>query len=292
LGIDIADAIVVGGIQPYSNLVSGKLVAMLLCSSEVIEFYNKKYEDYVSVIASGMKGAPAVKKPNLCFLSTTSLYGSSLDQYTRVKIPSTVLGNSSGESIRYKKLGRSEGYGNFHFSDVTQELSYCLLERERGNVNNVFGEGTSSKLRRLRNGFACCGLSDANMLKHGVSRTVYAIPLVSNVLGVLLAGEPPKYKQGAGSINDLTELEHRELSSRISEYWIDRWVVNRIQKDHVIDKIEQEDLSYPINHGGRVVLNTSDKEDLFTDLAHSINDERVKRISDHFQKDDSQFSKG
>src|ERR1051325_3044199 len=97
VGVDMMDITVCGSCAPYNLLLGGKLVCMMLCSPQVTSYYSKRYSDQISVIASGMKGKPVRRKPNLVLLCTTSLYGVGSSQYNRVKIPADVAGGPAKE---------------------------------------------------------------------------------------------------------------------------------------------------------------------------------------------------
>jgi len=267
VGIDIMDITVCGGIAPYNHILGGKLVGMLLCSSEVADFYNEKYKSYVSVIASGLKGAPFIKKPRLCYLSTTSLYGAGVDQYTRISIPAKIFGSNNNESIRYKKIGYSLGFGSFHFSEHTRQLGYTLSKRDKEQVNFVFGEGANPKMRKLRKAFRDCGLANTEILKHRVKRKVYGVSLVDNVLDVLLdPAAKPNYISISAEKKNLRGINHKENSQKIAEYWVERWLLNRIDKESIYEKLEKELLTYPISHAGRVPIEREEELNLFTSI--------------------------
>ena len=75
VGVDMMDIIICGAVAPYSVLLGGKLVCLLLTSSELAGFYRERYGEQASIIASSMKGEAVVRPPNLVLLATTSLYG-------------------------------------------------------------------------------------------------------------------------------------------------------------------------------------------------------------------------
>lgn len=152
VGVDMLDITVCGAIAPYNSLLGGKLVCMLLCSPEVTQYYAKRYANQTSIIASAMKGKPVVRKPNLVLLCTTSLYGVGSSQYNRVKIPLNQIGIDSMESVLYKDLGHSHGFGTYHFSRQTIQLGSNLNSRKKEGrrVNSIFGEGVNPLMRKIR----------------------------------------------------------------------------------------------------------------------------------------------
>jgi hypothetical protein len=249
VGTAIADIAVCGAVPPYSPLVGGKLVAMLAASSEVISAYADRYGGQASVIASSLAGRPIFRAPHLVFLGTTSLYGTEPTQYTRVKIPCEVLGGHPGESIRYKLLGRTEGFGTLQFSDDTVEaLSIMLAQAETGQrVHSIFGEGVNPRLRKIRDGLDALGLSSDTLLSHGSPRLVYGVALARNFRRYLLGlDDEPEY---------LCPLKRGQNNAEgIAGWWTKRWLANRITHESVLAEVARHTLKYPIRHGARVVV--------------------------------------
>lgn len=88
------------------------------------------------------------------------------------------------------------------------------------NVNFVFGEGQSPKLRQLREGFAALGLNQSNLLQHGSPRIVYGVQLAANATRVLLGvDEQPQY---------LLPLSDAGTEGEIVNYWTRRWLAGRL----------------------------------------------------------------
>ena len=65
--------ILLRSVAPYNHLLGGKLICMMLTSPEITQYYNEKYVESVSMIASSMNGKAVVRKPQLVVLGTTSL---------------------------------------------------------------------------------------------------------------------------------------------------------------------------------------------------------------------------
>jgi hypothetical protein len=212
-----------GGVAPYSHLLSGKLVCLLMMSPRVVNDYRNRYSGTVSIIASQMAGRPITKEPHLAFLGTTSLYTDHSSQYNRVKLPAgTVAGQN--QDIEYEILGRTEGFGSPNLSSETEQGLAQIAELESGfrNVNFVFGEGQSPKLRQLREGFTSLGLNQTNLLQHGAPRIIYGVPLVNNLRTVILGiDSEPRY-----SIDPSQDTAERS----IADYWTSRWLASRL--DH------------------------------------------------------------
>lgn len=247
VGINMMDIIVCGSVAPYNHLLGGKLVCMLLMSPEVSQYYNEKYNEAISLIASSMSGKAVVRKPQLALLGTTSLYGLGSSQYNRIKIPSEELGGLPGQKIEYRELGISEGYGSFHFSTDTIALADAVVGRENGRtrVNSIFGEGANPLLRKLKDALEYLHLESDPILNHRNKRVVYGVSLAENFGEVLLGlASRPKYL--------IPQSRPKEKTTLISKYWIKRWLVNRISNEEVLNKVGEHTLSYPITHGARV----------------------------------------
>lgn len=249
VGINMMDIIVCGSIAPYNHLLGGKLVCMMLTSPELMQSYNRKYSEYVSLIASSMAGKAIIRKPQLVMLGTTSLYGIGSSQYNRIKIPAEEIGGETGNRIEYKELGFSEGFGSFHFSSNTTKLADAVQGREKGRtrVNSIFGEGSNPLIRKLRNAMEFLHLESDPILNHRNKRVVYGIALADNFGDVLLGlAEKPQYI--------IPMVKPKLRSEQIGKYWIKRWLINRLNNDEVMDKVAQHTVSYPITHGARVPI--------------------------------------
>lgn len=247
VGIDMMDIIVCGAIAPYNHLLGGKLVCMLLASPEVVNFYNKKYEQSISLIASSMGGKPITRKPNLVLLGTTSLYGAGSSQYNRIKIPGNEIGGDETSKIEYKELGYSEGFGSFHFSASTLKLADAIAGQQSGRarVNSIFGEGANPLMRKIRDALEYVKLDSTLILNHRNKRIIYGVALAKN-FGEVLTGleDKPKY-----IIRTSTAKKRSDL---IADFWIRRWLNNRAKKEEVLEQVRQHAKSHPMTHGAMV----------------------------------------
>lgn len=254
VGTEIADLTVCGAIPPYNAILGGKLVAMLAASPEVVLEYRRRYEALASIIASSMAGRAIVRPANLVFIGTTSLYGERPNQYDRTSYPCEIAGGPKGEVVRYRYLtspdrSRTSGVGTFQFGrDTKAAIEQFMSSTTNGRrVNNVFGEGTSPKLRSLRDGLNALGMSSDEMLEHGIEKVVYGAALVSNTSSYLLRlDEEPNY---------LFSLKEPETSTaKIAQHWFERWVAPRLTRPETAEKLRAHTLVRPIRHGARVTL--------------------------------------
>ena len=60
----------------------------------------------------------------------------------------------------YNAIGQTSGFGTIQFSPETSRAidAYLTYERDFKEVNSVFGEGTSPKLRKLKMGLRKTGV--------------------------------------------------------------------------------------------------------------------------------------
>lgn len=249
VGIGMMDITVCGAVAPYNALLGGKLVCMLLCSPEVIKEYGSRYRDHTSIIASAMKGQAVARKPNLVLLCTTSLYGVGSSQYNRIKIPLNEIGLNSSESIVYKNLGHSQGFGTYHFSRETIQLGSFLNSRKKEGrrVNSIFGEGVNPLMRKIRESLDFVGLHSEGLLQHGNKRVTYGIQLAENFREILLGQEiRPRYL--------IPQTEPVARTGQIAKYWLRRWLSPRINNPEVLQEVSAHVLSYPQSHGAMVPL--------------------------------------
>jgi hypothetical protein len=262
VGTEIADLTVCGAVPPYNALLGGKLVAMLAASPEVVLEYMRRYQLLPSVIASSMAGQAVVRPANLVFIGTTSLYGERPNQYDRTAYPCDIVGGPKGESVRYRYLtsqerSRTSGVGTFQFGrDTKAAIEGYLSSTTNGRrVNNVFGEGTSPKLRSLRDGLKALGMNTEEMLQHGIGKVVYGVMLVSNNARYLLRlDETPHY---------LFSLEEAQASTaKIAQHWFERWASTRMGRSDIEQKLLVHTLIRPIRHGARVLLPSDDVDQL------------------------------
>ncbi len=254
VGTEIADLTVCGAIAPYSHIAAGKLIALLATSPAAIAEYSKRYSNSPGVISSSIAGRPVTRRANLCFVGTTSLYGKRPNQYDRISLPAEVIGGMPNTFIRFQHVRdpdsvRTKGVGTFHFSSTTLRSLELFAVSQKGGwrVNNVFGEGTSPKLRGLREGLDKMGLNTGELLIHGIEKCIYGVRLASNVAEYLLGFDPePKWLFDQSAIDVGT--------SSIAKWWVHRWAAPRLANEDVIRSIRTETLVHPIRHSGRVKL--------------------------------------
>jgi hypothetical protein len=202
--VHVMDAFVVGAVPPYSNIIGGKLVAALMASNEVVRHHRAKYHGTSSIISDEVKPA------KLVLLTTTSALGRS-SLYNRLKVPG---------GATFSPLGFTSGYGHFHVSGRLFEhlRKFLALAHHPYAKGHRFGMGPNWRLRVVRAALTDLGLHADSLLKHGLTREVYGIPLASNFRQFLLG----------------TQLRARPLTlpvDDISSYCLDRWLLPRAAWD-------------------------------------------------------------
>ena len=202
--VHVMDAYVVGAVPPYSQLIGGKLVAALMGSKEVRRAYERKYLARQSVIRQRKHRA------RLVLLTTTSALGRS-SIYNRLSIP---------EGPRFLRIGTTKGFGHFHlYGKVFDSLRAHLEETGHPYASgHRFGMGPNWKLRVARAALEDLGIDGNSILKHGIEREVYAIPLADNWREVL-SGKRKRTRS-------LTKS-----AAAISRFCLNRWVVPRSNRD-------------------------------------------------------------
>lgn len=225
LASQVADLSVCGAVAPYNTLLGGKLVALLAASQEAHEAWRSKYEDQTSIISSQMAGRPIRRSAELKVLTTTSLYGTASSQYNRLNLrPETYEGVAEG--IEWKRLEESTaGYGTVHLSSGTVQRLREFSEGAYGarRVNNRFGEGTSPRLRQIREGLDALGITSDDVLNHAMPRLFYACALQADSKEQLI---------GLSTSRSFKQAD----AAAIAEAWRRRWLYSRIQSDEVLEQ--------------------------------------------------------
>ena len=221
--VHVMDAYVVGAVPPYSQMIGGKLVAALMGSTEVKRAYERKYLERQSVIRKRNNRA------RLVLLTTTSALGRS-SIYNRLAIP---------DGPNFLRIGTTKGFGHFHlhgriFDSLREHLEAKGHPYASGHR---FGMGPNWKLRVARAALEDIGIDGNSILKHGVEREVYAVPLAVNWREVL-AGKRKRTRSLARS------------AAAISKFCLNRWVVPRSLRDNSYQNFDKDSMIESLLHGG------------------------------------------
>jgi len=241
------DITICGAIAPYNSLLGGKLVGLLATGPDVVRANERKNRTAASIIASSLGGKAMIRPSRLVLLGTTSLYDRAPSQYNRLWMPAEVAGGVPGTRLAFEELGKTAGYGSFHFSQSTMNAFEQLLARnQKGRqVNSIFGEGVNPKLRKVRGALDAVGMPSDLLLRHGGRRVVYGVPLAANFREVLL-GRAERVR----SIVPKTD----EAAVAIAAFWCRRWLAPRVLSHEVRDAVRVQTLVYPVTHRARVQL--------------------------------------
>ena len=221
--VHVMDAYVVGAVPPYSQLIGGKLVAALMGSKEVKRAYERKYLARQSVIRQRKHRA------RLVLLTTTSALGRS-SIYNRLSIP---------DGPRFLRIGTTKGFGHFHlYGEVFDSLRDHLEETGHPYASgHRFGMGPNWKLRVARAALEDIGIDGNSILKHGIEREVYGIPLAENWKEVLFGRRR--------RVRSLTRP-----ARQISEYCLNRWIVPRSVRDKSFKNFDSASIMTRLLNGG------------------------------------------
>lgn len=228
LATEVADLAVCGAIAPYNNLLGGKLVALSMASREARKLYGKRYSNQVSEIASQIAGRSIVRSSDLKLITTTSLYGIGSNQYSGLTLRCKRFEQLNTDVV-WKKLESGTGVSITHLSDETvrlmRRLGAAVYGRRR--INSVFGEGSSPRMRQIREGLNLLGINDDSLLKQSHGRKVYGCELYEEAREDMLGFGGRSKKRSSSTLRS------------ISNCWIERWLSPRIDKPGVLDKASE-----------------------------------------------------
>ena len=226
IGTNLLEITTCGAVAPYNRMLGGKLVALLLLSPQVAADNNRRYGNEPAIIRSQLKNSRVVPDNTLVWLGTTSLFSHGSSQYERLRLPAGVIAPEQ-EEIRYRYLGETSGYGTVQFADETVRSLDAVMRRRRGyrDVNSVFGEGASPRMRKLRSGLDAIGFNANLTMIHHQGRRIYGVPLFAGAGGYLCGFGPdvPEYIRSPESRVDASE--------RIAEFWRCRWLSRRLEHE-------------------------------------------------------------
>jgi hypothetical protein len=208
----VMDAFVLGAVPPYSDLLCGKLVAMLVASDQVRGAFNRKYGGRSSRIAQERLDG------RLALVTTTSALGRS-SVYNRIKF--------NGESL-FISLGFTKGSGEFHFSNgVYSDLwKYATRWCASTGKHEKWGDGFRNRREMIRCCLAKIGLS-RELVYHGVQREIFVVPTAVNSRA-FLCGRDDRLRWRTASVDELFEG------------FRNRWLLPRADRDQRYRSFERE----------------------------------------------------
>jgi hypothetical protein len=197
---NIFDAYVLGAIEPYRQLLGGKLAALCTVSDEVITCLEDKYRDTTTVILEKIKPSRPV------LITTSSALGRS-SVYNRIAVDGRLM---------FQPIGYSEGFGHFQFSEPLFRELAALTRMPGAERENAYGHGPNWKFRTIRKALQQLGLP-GDLLRHGIRRQLFIAPVAHNWA---------EYLRGETNIIEPSTqpLEH------LAAYFRDRWAISRAER--------------------------------------------------------------
>ena len=227
--VHLMDAYVVGAVPPYNEILGGKLVASLIGSAEVSQAFSRKYGNVKGIISGQNKAA------KLMLVTVTSALGRS-SLYNRLKL----IDHNGTPLVKLQKIGETRGYGHFQLSnDLFERIRQLLVDDNHPYANgHQFGQGPNWRFRVLRVGLKYLGL-DEELIRHGIHREVYAMPMASDFKDFL-----------CGRIHE-SNL-HRPSIETISTAALNRWVIPRSTRDQHYLQFQRNQILERINIGNEL----------------------------------------
>jgi hypothetical protein len=200
----VMDAFILGAVPPYSLLLCGKLVAMLVASCEVRNAFKRKYYGHQSVIQ---------QRPfdgRLALITTTSALGRS-SIYNRLRYDDRLL---------FQSVGFTQGSGEFHFSNGLYDSIFNYVTRycKPTAKQELWGIGFRNRREIVRKCLAKVDLS-AEWIYHGIRREIFVAPLAKNTRKFLM-----------GTHSKL--LWYDQSSKDIFAFFRERWLLPRSRCDN------------------------------------------------------------
>ena len=249
-GANLLEITTCGAIAPYNRILGGKLVALLVLSPQIGVDYRRRYSG-PSIISSQMKNRAVIRDNALVYLGTTSLYVHGSSQYNRLRLPAGTIAPDQ-ESIRYDAIGQTSGFGTIQFSSETSRAINAFLAHECDfkEVNSVFGEGTSPKLRKVKMGLRRLGFDPDRLIQHRHHRLIYGAPLFPTAREWLQerVSELPGYIAAPDGYGDATES--------IAAFWRRRWLASRLCHRPSMAALSRERF-VPLGEAGEQVVGES-----------------------------------
>ena len=203
----VMDAFVLGAIPPYSQLLCGKLVAMLATSNVIRKAFARRYSRRTTLIRG------VVHPAKLVLLTTTSALGRS-SVYNRLRCDGMTY---------WQSIGSTQGYGEFHFSDGLYDAMREYVANSHDDLlqptakHEKWGSGFRNRREVVRKCLTAVGLPN-ELNKHGIQREIFAAPLGAQSLEYL-----------RGEISDPQFYDRSVV--QLWEVFRDRWLLPRAERD-------------------------------------------------------------
>lgn len=199
------DAYTLGALPPYNDLLAGKLIVLAAASRDIRKDYERKYKGRSTVMLKQVLPA------SLIAVTTLSAFGRS-SIYNRVS-----KGKDGDKNLwAAHSLGRCEGWGTLHFSDVLyakMKVFHKQLLPDKPVIN--FGTGPRIRLQVTKYVLKCLGLPET-LLRHNIKREVFVIPHVAN-LEAILSGSRKK------------PIYNDQTFDELAAFWKERYCLPRAE---------------------------------------------------------------
>lgn len=218
----VLDAFVLGALPPYRELLGAKLIAMAALSNETADHIEAKYQGGRTVIREELKPARPV------LITATSALGRS-SIYNRLKFRDRLL---------YERIGLTQGYGHFQFSDALFRDLCTYLRNDGGVPSHEYGGGPNWRMRTLRQALSAVDL-DPELLRHGIRREAFIAPMARNWRSYL-RGETDSARW------------YRNRLPEMAAFYRRRWAVPRSERDSSYLLAQRDDMRIsPLLEGTR-----------------------------------------
>jgi len=199
----VMDAFVLGAVPPYSMMLFGKFIAMLVCSEEVNSLLCKKYFGSLSYISKRQSDS------RLALVTTTSALGKS-SVYNRLNLK---------HGLSYISVGFTGGWGDFHFANglYSRIFEFVSNNSKPTAKQKDWGYGFRNRREVIRKCLSMIELSD-DYLNHGIAREIFVVPLAKNTRQFLNGKHSHLYR-------------YRYSTDEIFACFKDRWMLSRIKWD-------------------------------------------------------------
>jgi len=199
----VLDAFVLGAVPPYSQLLCGKLVAMLAASRDITLRFQQKYGGRESLISQAERSGEVALITTTSALGRSSLYNRLTYRSERMFIP----------------VGFTRGSGEFQFlNGLYDEMSAFATQRLTPTAKSeLWGTGFRNRREVVKKCIHAAGLHQ-DLLYHGVQREVFLVPTASN---------SAKYLRG----DDLSLQFYDRRADDIFAWFRERWLLNRAERD-------------------------------------------------------------
>ena len=199
----VMDAFVLGAVPPYSELLAGKLIAMLCASNEIRDAVASKYGGRRSVISGRALGGELAAVTTMSALGRSSVYNR--------------LRDDSGRDL-FASLGYTSGFGEFHFvNGLYAELQAQAVSKGLPTAKAAaWGTGFRNRREVIKKGLVSLGLP-TDLVRHGIRREIFFVEHGENAAA---------YLRGV-------ELELRTIdrpAPELTRWFMKRWLLPRQER--------------------------------------------------------------